>query len=165
MTLLLLLLFLSMAPLMALMTSSAIEHAAARQRSEVHHVTAVLQRTAPVSAPAAQSQDQPTVQTPVRWTAPDGTPHTATALVRPGQHAGTATHVWVTDQDRIVPGPPSPAQTVFAAALTAANAVLGTGLLLLLLWAIVRSRFDAHRMAQWEREWADNGPRWSHGRR
>jgi hypothetical protein len=163
--LLLLLLFLTMAPLTALATSSAVADAATRQRSGTHHVTAVLQRAAPDRAPAAGDGGHVSVQVPVRWTARDGVTHTGTSLVRAGQHAGTTTKVWVAHGSRVVQEPPSRGQTTVTAAITGADAVLGFGLLLLLLWVVIRSGFDAHRMVQWDREWAENGPRWSHGRR
>ncbi|MEV0600465.1 hypothetical protein AB0I82_14390 [Streptomyces sp. NPDC050315] len=95
-----------------------------------------------------------------RWTGPDGRRHTTTVRVEPGTRKGAAVTVWTDAEGRPTTAPMTTAQ----AADDGVAAGLGTGMALGLLILAVRwtgRRYLDHvRLAGWEREWAQIGPRW-----
>jgi hypothetical protein len=159
-----LLLVLIAAPFTGFITGSALDASAARQRVDVHRVTAVLQRDAPVLPVTAGQVDSPRVQVPVRWTADDGTVHIRTTLVTQGLRAGTPVTVWTDRAARLVPPPPSPAQGTALAVTGGIGAAAGVCLVVMTACGLIRMELNRLRMDEWDREWADKGPRWSHGR-
>ncbi|POX37775.1 hypothetical protein C3486_26480 [Streptomyces sp. Ru73] len=96
----------------------------------------------------------------VRWTGPDGRRHTGTVDVEPGTRKGAAVTVWTYRDGRLADAPLSTAQ----AADDGVAAGLGSGMalgfaLLAVRWG-GRRYLDHVRLAGWEREWAQIGPRW-----
>ncbi|MBV9024411.1 MAG: hypothetical protein JO362_11625 [Streptomycetaceae bacterium] len=160
-----LLLVLIAAPFTGFITGSALDASAARQRADIHRVTAVLQRDAPILPATAGQANSSRVQAPVRWSAYDGTVHTGTTLVTQGLRAGTPVTVWAGHAARLVPPPPSPAQGMALAVTGGIGAATGVCLLVMTACGLIRVELDRLRMDEWDREWADKGPRWSHGRK
>ncbi|MFH8410547.1 hypothetical protein ACH4FX_38100 [Streptomyces sp. NPDC018019] len=160
MALLLALSFLSGAPLSGLAASRAMEEAAVRERSQTYRVTGEV-----LDAPAVRADYLAQhVQVPVRWTARDGSVHTGLAPASRAQKAGTTMEIWANDAAELVPKPPSEHVSAVCAAFYGIGVAMGVGLLLLLAWWGARARFEQRRLAEWEREWARYGPRWSRGR-
>ncbi|MGI5466619.1 Rv1733c family protein [Streptomyces sp. CA-132043] len=103
------------------------------------------------------------VSVTVRWQDRNGTTHTGTTRVEPDRPAGTKTTVWVDEHGRLTTRPPGPVISAIEAALAGTVAAIGwCGLVLSALYGI-HLRLEHHRAQQWEREWAEVGPRW--GRR
>ncbi|MCQ4083226.1 hypothetical protein NGB36_22130 [Streptomyces sp. RB6PN25] len=159
-----LLLVLIFAPFAGFVAGHALDSSAAHQRTEVHRVTAVLQQNAPVLAGTASQAGSSHVQVPVRWKAYDGAVHTGTTLVPQGLKAGTPVVVWADHAARLVPPPPSAAQGLALAVTGGIGAAAGVCLLVMMACSLIRTELDHLRMGEWDREWADKGPRWSHGR-
>lgn len=159
-----LLLVLIAAPFAGFSAGSALDASAARQRTDVHPVTAVLQHNAPVLPDTTGAANSTRVQVPVRWTAYDGTVHTGSALVTQGLRGGTPVTLWADHAGRLVQRPPSPAQGMALAVTGGIGATAGVCLLVMAACSLIRTELDRLRMDEWDREWADKGPRWSHGR-
>lgn len=163
----LILVFLVTAPLAARATHTAVLDSAARQRAETYQVTAVLQQTAP-EGPGTGPVATQKVRVPVRWTAHDGSVRVDHARVERGTKAGTAVGLWAERggaAPQLVPQPPSGAQSAVWAVIHGVGVAHGIGLLLLLVWVLIRIRTDQRRLGAWEREWAHYGPRWGAGGR
>ncbi|MGW2491960.1 Rv1733c family protein [Streptomyces sp. NPDC001606] len=134
----------------------------ARQRADRHAVRAVLLDAAATGAGAIRSDDG-RVRARVRWTAPDGGAHTGETFVDAGLPAGSRVTVWEDGRGRLAPAKPTgrvegTMEAGFfglAAALGVAGPVYGAG-------ALARHRLDRRRLAAWDREWRQVGPRWSH---
>lgn len=136
---------------------------AEEQNRHRHQVRAVLLESAPHTPPAVDfGSAQAGYEAKVRWTGPDGTVHTEQAAVSAGQRKGSWTTVWTDDRgERTRPpitGPEILSDSV-AAGLTAA--VMFALSLVGVRWAL-RRRLDRRRMADWDRAWAEVGPRWGH---
>ena len=159
-----LLLVLIAAPFAGFIAGSALDASAAHQRADVYRVTAVLQQNAPVLPDTSGQANSPRVQVPVRWTAYDGRVHIGTTLVAQGLSTGTPVTVWADHAARLVPPPPSPAQGLALAVTGGIGASAGVCLAVMMACSLIRMELDRLRMDEWDREWADKGPRWSHGR-
>ncbi|MER0484680.1 hypothetical protein ABR737_41240 [Streptomyces sp. Edi2] len=118
------------APAAGIATCAALQDYAAHQRASIHRIMAVVQQDGS-SLPDGSAGDGkvPLVQAPVRWKAPDGSTHTGTAHVAPGQKAGTRTTVWADHASRLVPQPPTAAQSTAYAVIGGIGASAGVGLL------------------------------------
>lgn len=133
----------------------------AEQLAERRALTGRLLESVP-SDPSATGFAAGTAQVPAqaRWTAPDGRRHTTTVQVEPGTRKGAAVTVWTDPEGRPAQPPMSTAQ----AADDGVAAGLGTGMALGLFVLAVRwtgRRYLDHvRLAGWEREWEQIGPRW-----
>ncbi|MCS0604895.1 hypothetical protein NX794_27310 [Streptomyces sp. LP11] len=132
----------------------------AERRAELRTVSAVLTDDAAKTPATGSGYDDGRVWAGVRWTGPDGAVHTDRAKVYPGAPAGSTITVWTNRSGRVVPAPvtgaAAGAQSALTGALvapTAAAAVWGVG------W-IVRSRLIRRRLAEWDEEWKQIGPRW-----
>ncbi|MEU2060806.1 hypothetical protein [Streptomyces sp. NPDC013455] len=128
--------------------------------AQVHTVSAVLTEDSARTPPAGTGYDDGRVWAAVRWTDGDGSVHADRAKVLPGAPAGTRVTVWANQDDRVVPAPVSGASADVQSALTGAlvgplagAAVWGAG------WG-VRKRLIRRRMAEWDEEWKQIGPRW-----
>lgn len=133
---------------------------AAAQRADRHRVRAEVTgwgRTAPPPVQGVERNQRATV----RWTDPDGSPRTGTAPVPARTQRGDRVDVWLDSAGRIVSPPPSEA-TIWQHTVTiGACATAGAAGLILLGHALVRHIATAHRLAEWEREWARTEPQWS----
>ncbi|MFK0128244.1 hypothetical protein ACIQSP_33625 [Streptomyces nigra] len=147
-----------------LAAADAVVGSAERIRSESRRVTAVLVRDAEEPGPARVTTDH-LVWATVRWTDPDGTPHSDEARVPPKTKAGSKVQVWTDRHGAVANEPLSGAETTLhavsgglLAGSGAAGLVLGAG------W-VVRLAMERRRLAQWDAEWArlDTPPRWKTG--
>jgi hypothetical protein len=148
-------------PTAGVMAGSAVDGAMRQERADRHRVPAVLMENAPVPRPVADGTDSQRVRVAVRWTAPGGVVHTGTVQVQEGRRAGTATVVWTDDRGRRVAEPPSVEQGVTRAALAGASSTAGVCVVALAGRGVARWRLDRSRTREWERAWAEVGPRWS----
>ena len=101
------------------------------------------------------------VQAPVTWTAPDGTPASATVAVMATTHAHDRITVWVSADGRLT-GPPEERQPSLRHAAWAGTL---TGLTVpLAAWALLglaHLTLDARRSRQWQSEWRAVEPVWA----
>lgn len=133
---------------------------AAAQRADRHRVRAEVAGRADAPLPSVQNTERKHRAT-VRWTAPDGTPRTSTALVPVGSNPGERVDVWLDSSGRLVQPPPGEA-TIWQHTVTiGACAAVGAAGLILLAHTMVRRRLERHRLAEWDREWARTEPEWS----
>lgn len=145
--------------LAGLATQGAVERNLDQQRVGRQAVSAVLIENAR-GKPSAGAADDNRVWTTVRWTAPDGTPHTGQTKVGPDTPARTRVTVW-TDQHRALTSKPASHQE---AQLQAALVGVLTGAITLGLVAggavATRVFLDRRRMEQWAADWARTDTRW-----
>jgi hypothetical protein len=140
--------------------AQATDSAFAARKAQMHAVSAVLTDNAAKSSAIGGGYDGGRVWAAVRWRDPDGSVHTDRAKVVSGTPAGTRVSVWTDRTDHVVPPPvtgmSATLQAVMAGVLVAAPAGAG-------VWAVgwvVRSRLIRRRMAEWDEEWKQTGPRW-----
>lgn len=149
--------------LTALAAHSSLTVRAKQGNRHRHPVRAVLLETAPSTPASTDLASEVTVyEAQVRWTAPDGTAHTAYADVRPGQRAGTHTTVWIDDQGERTRPPVSADEVAGDSLATGLISAITLGLALVSVRWSVRRRLDAQRLADWDRAWAEVGPSWGH---
>lgn len=113
------------------------------------------------SSSAASAQDTRQGDT-LRWTAPDGSPHTRKVTADLEVWQGEGLRLWTDQHGRLVPAPlDSATATTHAvlAGIAVGAAACGTVLIgrSLLMWRLMRRRMDL-----WEREWARVGQDWGH---
>ncbi|MEU1013698.1 hypothetical protein [Streptomyces sp. NPDC005890] len=140
--------------------AQASESAFAARLSQVHPVSAVLTDDATRTPAAGSGYDDGRVWAAVRWTDADGSVHTDRAKVLPGAPAGTRLTVWTNQSDRVVPAPVTGAAADLQSALTGALVAPAAGALVWGAGWLVRSRLIRRRMAEWDEEWKQIGPRW-----
>lgn len=128
----------------------------ARQRAERQPAAAVLTENA-VAADSAVSQSR----AEVRWTAPDGSAHTAVARVGEGLKRGARVTVWTDEHGELVPEPLSVSAARLEAAITGAAAAGGVGGVALAASAFAVRLADRRRADRWAAEWAVIGPQWT----
>jgi hypothetical protein len=102
------------------------------------------------------------VHADVRWTAPDGSIRTGTALVRGGTKAGARTTVWQDERGVQHEAPATAAEAAGQGVLFGALAAGGAAAVILGGRWVVGVRLDRRRDREWEREWAAMGPRPGH---
>ncbi|MEU1296825.1 hypothetical protein ABZ439_30940 [Streptomyces sp. NPDC005840] len=145
-------------PLLGTVTALHTDQAMLRQRQDRHTATGVLTTGTPTAHGGYPTDG--TTWGHVRWTAPDGTTRTGTTQLAPGLTSGTRTTVWLDRQGRLTTAPISTrsatAQSAMFGVLTGTCAAsLVAGGTSVALW-----RLDTARARNWEKEWADVGPRW-----
>ncbi|MGW0080360.1 Rv1733c family protein [Streptomyces sp. NPDC003393] len=128
------------------------------QRTDRHEVSAVLLTDAPRST--APGTDTYRTQAKVRWTATDGTAHTARTLVPAGLRAGTPVIVWQDGRGALTTEPTGPTEARAEAVLFGAGAALAFSGLTFATGALARWWLDQRRYDQWGAEWDTVGPRW-----
>ncbi|MEU6666870.1 hypothetical protein [Streptomyces sp. NPDC046727] len=137
---------------------------AATQRAERHQVRAVVIGDTPERLSAVESEREHPYRAEVRWTEPGKGVRTAWARVPAGTRAGESVSVWFDSRGRNVAPPPDDAavwQHTITVGLTAAGC---TATVVFLCHAVERRIALRHRLAEWEREWARTGPRWTQPR-
>ncbi|MFB7596153.1 hypothetical protein [Streptomyces sp. NPDC056160] len=139
-------------------TARAADQEFARQRADRHAVTAVLLTDARPAVSTASENYQASAE--VRWTAPDGAPRTAQALVAAGLPVGTAVTVWQDGQNALTTAPPGAGEARTEAVLFGASAAGAFAGLVYGTAALARWRLDEHRYDRWGAEWETVGPRW-----
>jgi hypothetical protein len=146
--------------LAGVVAAQASDAAFSARRAQLHTVSAVLTDDAAKTPTNGSGYDDGRVWAAVRWTEADGSVHTDRTKVFAGAPAGSGVTVWTNAAHRVVPAPVTGASAGLQAGLTgalvapsAAAAVLGAG------W-VVRGRLIRRRMAEWDEEWKQIGPRW-----
>jgi hypothetical protein len=137
---------------------------AAEQRAERHQVSALVIGDPPERVSALQGDREHPYRAEVRWTEPGKATRTAWARVPAGTRAGDTVSVWFDAQGRNVAPPASDAAVWQHAVTVGVCAAGGAAAVVLLGHAIERRIALRHRLAEWEREWARTGPRWTQPR-
>ncbi|MYW45353.1 hypothetical protein [Streptomyces sp. SID161] len=130
------------------------------RQARVHPVSAVVTSDAARTPAASDGYGDDRVWAVVRWTDRDGSVHTDRAKVVPGATAGSRVTVWTNRADRIVPAPLVGSAADLQAALTGALVAPAAGALVWGAGWLVRDRLIRRRMAEWDAEWKQIGPRW-----
>ncbi|MFJ5953274.1 hypothetical protein [Streptomyces noursei] len=136
------------------------------QRLERYPATAVLVDDAPgrTERPFSDNGNVDTVRASVRWRDARSTLHSGVTQVAPGRKAGTGVPVWLDRSGRLTQEPLDATGGAVAAALVGVLAAVGWCAVLGGVLHGVRHSLRARRTRQWEREWAEDGPRWHDGR-
>ncbi|MGW2645820.1 Rv1733c family protein [Streptomyces sp. NPDC001393] len=137
---------------------------AAAQRAERHQVRAQVIGAPPERLSTEQGDRAYAYRAQVRWTEPGKGTRTAWARVPSGTRTGDTVSVWFDARGRSVAPPPDDAaiwQHTVTVGLVAAG---GAAAVVLLGHAVERRIALRHRLAEWEREWARTGPRWTQPR-
>ncbi|MEU0007240.1 hypothetical protein ABZ079_23910 [Streptomyces sp. NPDC006314] len=146
--------------LAGVVAAHASDAAFSARRAQMHTVSAVLTDDAAKTPLAGTGYDDGRVWAAVRWTDADGSVHTDRAKVFPGAPAGSRLTVWTNRADRVVSAPVTGAAADLQAALTGALAAPLAGAAVWGAGWVVRSRLILRRMAEWDEEWKQIGPRW-----
>ncbi|MBL1082504.1 hypothetical protein JK359_11005 [Streptomyces actinomycinicus] len=143
-----------------LLAAHTSQSAFAARQSEVQAVSAVLTDDAAGPPAAGTGYDDGRVWAGVRWTDPDGSVHTDRAKVVPGAPAGSHVTVWTNQADRVVAAPVTGSAADLQAALTGVLVAPSAGAMIWAAGWVVRGRLIRRRMAEWDEEWKQIGPRW-----
>ncbi|QTD96145.1 Rv1733c family protein [Streptomyces cyanogenus] len=136
------------------------ESSFAARVSQLHPVSAVLTDDSARTPAVGSGYDDGRVWAAVRWTDADGSVHTDRAKVSSGAPAGTRITVWTNQSDRVVPTPVTGAAADLQSALTGALVAPAASALVWGAGRLVRGRLIRRRMAEWDEEWKQIGPRW-----
>ncbi|MFT2020015.1 hypothetical protein ACMA1D_29890 [Streptomyces sp. 796.1] len=101
------------------------------------------------------------VRATVRWSDADGRQHTARTPVEEGHEAGDRVTIWTDERGEVTAVPLTPEQAATRAAVVGAMAATGFCCTVLVGRRHLQRRLDQQRAEQWERAWAEVGPRWS----
>ncbi|MDW4908629.1 hypothetical protein RB628_25645 [Streptomyces sp. ADMS] len=145
------------------MTAHAVERNMNGLRAQRQPVPAVLTEDVARSPTAAEGAGGDRAWATVTWSGPDGTARRGVTRVEPGSGAGSTTTVWLDDEGRLMPAPPSADQAELEGVVMGSVAAAGAGAAVVLVGWGGCARLDRRRLAQWDTEWADVGPQW--GRR
>ncbi|MFJ8107690.1 hypothetical protein [Streptomyces sp. NPDC096132] len=144
------------APAVGVVTADVAERSALDQARGLHRTAARLVEDA---APATPSRLSGTAdgdaRATVRWTTTDGSVQTGEAPVAAGSRAGSPVTVWLDDEGRSRPAPPTPARARSHGAAVGVATGGGLGLLVVSGWWVARVRLEVRRGAQWGRAWAE----------
>ncbi|NUO41517.1 MAG: hypothetical protein HOV82_05705 [Streptomyces sp.] len=144
-----------------MVTAHAVEQSLDDRRAQRHAVPAVLVQDATGTVSSTTSSGE-YAWAKVRWTAADGKSRTGLARVEPGIKAGSTAKVWLDRQGNLVPPPVSSEEAELQGVVLGAAAAVCVCVLVLPLGWPLHGRLDRRRMAQWDTEWAQVGPRWGH---
>ncbi|CAL9357068.1 Rv1733c family protein [Streptomyces sp. enrichment culture] len=145
----------------ALAAATAVDGSLSAQRAQTRAVPAVLTERAPRTPQVTtDGSGGDTVWATVRWTAPDGSPHTGRTEVEPEAAAGTRVTVWTDRAGRLAAAPLSPTESRFQAVGTGVLAGAGAGAAVWVCGRLARLRLDRRRLQRWDAEWARVGPQW-----
>ncbi|MFI9424026.1 hypothetical protein ACIG54_10760 [Streptomyces achromogenes] len=136
------------------------ESAFAARLARLHPVSAVLTDGAARTPAAAGGYDDGRVWATVRWTDAAGSVRTDQVKVAPGAPPGSRVTVWTDPSGRVVPAPVTGTAADVQAALTGALVAPAAGAL---VWGgvrLLRGSLIRRRMAEWDEEWKQVGPRW-----
>ncbi|AYN43055.1 hypothetical protein D9753_33905 [Streptomyces dangxiongensis] len=146
--------------LAGLVAAQTAESVFTARQARLHAVSAVLTDDVATTPAAGTGYDDGRVWAVVRWTDPDGSVHTDRTKVLPGHPAGTPVTVWTNQADRIVSAPVIGAGADLQAALTGALLAPSAGAAVWGVGWVIRNRLIRRRMAEWDEEWKQIGPRW-----
>ncbi|WP_225829913.1 hypothetical protein [Streptomyces sp. NK08204] len=133
--------------------AQATESGLAARRAQAHAVSAVLTDDAARTPAAASGYDDGRVWVAVRWTDPDGSPHTDLAKTLPGTREGTRLTVWTDHAGHMVSAPVTGTDATVQAALTGALAAPAAGATVWGAGRTVRTWLMRRRLAEWDEEW------------
>ncbi len=85
--------------------------------------------------------------------------------VGPGLTRGAHIRIWVDASGRAVPDPPDRSRSTLDGVGVGLGVGVGTTLAAGLVWWTVLALLNRRRLARWEHEWQQVGPRWSRPRR
>jgi hypothetical protein len=140
------------------------EGVAQAARATRHQVRATVFGAPPERLPTVQGDREHPYRAQVRWTEPGKGARTAWARVPAGTRTGDVVPVWFDSRGRSV-APPPDGMAVWQHAVTIGIcAAAGAGGVVLLGHAVERRIALRHRLAEWEREWARTGPKWTQPR-
>ncbi|MFI2206369.1 hypothetical protein ACH47Z_37505 [Streptomyces sp. NPDC020192] len=134
---------------------------AAAARAERHQVRAVVIGDPPRQVSAAEGDRRPPYRAEVRWTEPGRGTRTAWTRVPAGTRTGDTVSVWFDARGRGVAPPPGDAAVWQHSVTIGVCAAGGSAAVVLFGYAVERRIALRRRMAEWEREWARTGPRWT----
>ncbi|MGW4568697.1 Rv1733c family protein [Streptomyces sp. NPDC004561] len=140
------------------------EAVAAAERAARHQVRATVFGDPPRRVPTVQGDRAHPYRAEVRWTEPGMGTRTAWARVPAGTRPGDTVSVWFDSRGRNVTPPPDAVAIWQHAVTVGICAAAGAGGVVLLGHALERRIALRHRLAEWEREWARTGPRWTQPR-
>ncbi|WEO99400.1 hypothetical protein A6P39_038160 [Streptomyces sp. FXJ1.172] len=143
-----------------LVAAHASESSYLARRAEVHAFSAVLTDDSARTPASGTGYDDGRVWATVRWTDAHGRVHTDRAKVAPGDPVGSRVTVWTNSADRVVSPPVTGAAADIQAALTGVLVAPSAGAAVWLAGWGVRARLIRRRMAEWDEEWKQIGPRW-----
>ncbi len=129
--------------------------------ARLHAVTAVLTESGPsINYLTSLGEAR------ARWRAPDGREQkgiltTQTASGISGASAGARVQVWLTESGQPQDPPVGATESMFASAVLAISAVLGSAIVLFICYWLGRVAIDRRRLAKWTSEWSLTGPRWT----
>ncbi|MEV5876370.1 hypothetical protein AB0L75_19480 [Streptomyces sp. NPDC052101] len=130
------------------------------RQARVHAVSAVLTGSAATTPTSGSGYDDGRVWATVRWTDTHGAVHTDRTKVQPGAPAGSQVTVWTDPAGHVVSAPVTGAAADLQAALTGALVAPSAGAAVWGAGWLVRTRLIRRRMAEWDEEWKQIGPRW-----
>ncbi|MEU0005637.1 hypothetical protein ABZ079_15455 [Streptomyces sp. NPDC006314] len=137
---------------------------AATQRAERHQVRATVIGDPPERRTATRDDREHPYRAQVRWTEPGKGARSGWARVTAGTRTGDVVSVWLDTRGRNVAPPPDGVaiwQHTVTIGLCAAGGAAGV---VVLGHTVGRRIALRHRLAEWEREWARTGPRWTQPR-
>lgn len=132
----------------------------ATQTAAVHQADATLLD----GLPSMPSMSGYNVNLPVqaRWRLPNGQSRVGVIRAPEGTAAGSIIPIWTDARGEQIDAPLSTSQAWARGVLAFTLTIVGAIGLLCLACAIVRRYLDRGRFADWEAEWREIGPRWTH---
>lgn len=140
--------------------AQALDDGLAARRAHSYAAQAVLTENAATSPQAVPEYSDGSVWAKVRWTAVDGSTHTGLVKAAPGLKAGAPITVWTDRAGALVSRPVTEGQAGRQAVLVGVLVGIGAAGGVLVCGRLVNGLLDRRRMEQWDREWAQVGPRW-----
>ncbi|WP_030609171.1 Rv1733c family protein [Streptomyces sclerotialus] len=151
-------------PTVAVLSGLAAHELFREQRLARYAATAYLVDDAPARrSPAAYSSGaDDRVRATIRWRDARNAEHTGITQVEPGRKAGSSVPVWLDGHGRLTGQPLG--STGGAAAATLVGGLAAAGWCAAVSAGVlgVRLGLKRRRARQWDREWAEVGPRWGH---
>ncbi|MFI9808687.1 hypothetical protein ACIHEJ_30755 [Streptomyces sp. NPDC052301] len=146
--------------LAGLAAAQSADAAFSARRAQVHAVAAVVTDDAARTQATGTGYDDGRVWVTVRWTDADGSVHTDRAKVPPGEPTGSRVTVWANRADRVVSAPVTGSAASLQSALTGVLVAPSAGAAVWCVGWMVRGRLIRRRLAEWDAEWRQIGPRW-----
>ncbi len=139
------------------------------ENAQAAHFTATHQRAVAVLQADTRSAGGPdgaptTTFVPARWSV-DRHQYQGRVPVGPGLAKGAHVQIWVDASGRVAPDPPDRSRSTLDGAGVGIGVGVGVTLAAGLAWWTVLALLNRRRLARWEREWQQVGPRWSRPRR
>jgi hypothetical protein len=137
------------------------DRAAERARTEAMQLTTVTATLLePTPGVVSESGYRPPVDVQARWIGPDGVPRTGRVPVVGAAAAGSDVTVWL-DRDGAVTWRSSGIEAVASGVVSGIGVLFVGGVVLVVVWLLVRRAIGAINARRWAREWAVVGPEWT----